>query len=85
MIEIAIGRYPYPPETYENVFAQLQAIVNGDPPELPDERYSEIAKDWVSYCMKKDPERRASYKNLLVRCVCLFQNKELFLIQRLLF
>jgi len=48
---------------------QLQAIVNGDPPELPDERYSEVARDWVSRCMRKDPERRASYKDLLVCCV----------------
>jgi len=35
MIEIGMGRYPYPPETYSNVFAQLTAIVHGDPPELP--------------------------------------------------
>lgn len=63
MIEIAMGRYPYPPETYENVFAQLQAIVNGDPPELPED-YSEVAKDWVRTCMRKDPKRRASYKEL---------------------
>jgi len=63
MIEIAMGQYPYPPETYENVFSQLQAIVNGDPPELPED-YSEVAKDWVGVCMWKDPERRASYKEL---------------------
>jgi mitogen-activated protein kinase kinase len=72
IIEIALGQYPYPPETYENVFVQLQAIVNGDPPELPDERYSEVARDWVSRCMRKDPERRASYKDLLVCCVYFF-------------
>lgn len=35
MIEIGMGKYPYPPETYSNVFAQLTAIVHGDPPELP--------------------------------------------------
>ena len=34
MIEIATGQYPYPPETYANVFAQLTAIVHGPPPEL---------------------------------------------------
>ena len=38
MIEIGMGRYPYPPETYSNVFAQLTAIVHGDPPELPGRR-----------------------------------------------
>jgi len=65
MIEIGIGQYPYPPETYSNVFAQLTAIVNGDPPELPEDRYSEVARDWVSLCLRKDPDRRASYTQLL--------------------
>ncbi|WFD18672.1 mitogen-activated protein kinase kinase [Malassezia caprae] len=35
LVEIACGSYPYPPETFTNVFAQLQAIVEGDAPELP--------------------------------------------------
>lgn len=65
MIEIGLGQYPYPPETYSNVFAQLTAIVNGDPPELPNDEYSEVARDWVSLCLKKDPHRRANYRELL--------------------
>ncbi|KIK09953.1 hypothetical protein K443DRAFT_671266 [Laccaria amethystina LaAM-08-1] len=65
MIEIGLGQYPYPPETYSNVFAQLTAIVHGDPPELPEEKYSEQARDWVAQCLRKDPERRASYRELL--------------------
>jgi mitogen-activated protein kinase kinase len=68
MIEIGLGQYPYPPETYSNVFAQLTAIVHGDPPELPEEKYSEQARDWVAQCLRKDPERRASYRELLVSC-----------------
>lgn len=35
LVEIAEGSYPYPPETFTNVFAQLQAIVEGDAPQLP--------------------------------------------------
>ena len=35
LVEIACGSYPYPPETFTNVFAQLQAIVEGEPPQLP--------------------------------------------------
>ena len=66
MIEMGLGQYPYPPETYSNVFAQLTAIVHGDPPELPEEKYSDCAREWVSMCMRKDPERRASYRELLV-------------------
>ncbi|OBZ68050.1 Protein kinase wis1 [Grifola frondosa] len=64
MIEMALGRYPYPPETYANVFAQLTAIVDGDTPELPDD-FSDISKDFVSRCLHKMPERRASYAELL--------------------
>ncbi|KAF8904441.1 kinase-like protein [Gymnopilus junonius] len=65
MIEIGMGKYPYPPETYSNVFAQLTAIVHGDPPELPEDKYSQEARDWVTQCLKKDPERRATYRELL--------------------
>lgn len=66
MIEMASGRYPYPPETYANVFAQLSAIVHGDPPELP-EGFEEDAKDFVRRCLHKIPEKRATYAELLVR------------------
>ena len=66
MIEMALGHYPYPPETYANVFAQLTAIVDGDPPELP-EHFSDVSKDFVARCLHKIPDRRASYAELLVR------------------
>ena len=66
MIEMSLGRYPYPPETYSNVFAQLTAIVHGDPPELEEDKYSEEARDFVARCLRKDPERRATYRELLV-------------------
>ena len=46
ILEIAKGVYPYPPETFNSVFAQLSAIVDGDPPELP-ERFSETAQGFV--------------------------------------
>jgi len=64
VIEVAMGHYPYPPETYANVFAQLTAIVHGDPPELPD-RYSDVAKDFTSRCLQKNPQSRATYSELL--------------------
>lgn len=66
MIEMALGFYPYPPETYANVFAQLTAIVDGDPPELP-EHFSETSRDFVARCLHKIPDRRATYAELLVR------------------
>ncbi|KAJ7217897.1 kinase-like protein [Mycena pura] len=76
IIEVALGRYPYPPETYNNVFAQLQAIVHGEPPQLPEEKkptetdpvevhFSAEARDWVRCCLIKDPAHRATYAQLL--------------------
>lgn len=47
LIELAMGHFPYPPETYANVFAQLTAIIHGDPPTLPD-GFSDEANDFVS-------------------------------------
>lgn len=64
IIEFTIGHYPYPPETYSNVFAQLQAIVHGDPPGLPD-GYSKEADDFVARCLHKDANKRPSYGQLL--------------------
>lgn len=64
IIEVAIGHYPFPPETYSNVFAQLTAIVHGDPPTLP-ERYSPEAQDFVAQCLRKDARLRPSYQQLL--------------------
>ena len=65
IIEFVLGHYPYPPETYSNVFAQLQAIVHGDPPSLPD-GYSKTADDFVARCLHKDAIKRPSYAQLLV-------------------
>ncbi|CDR48000.1 CYFA0S41e00276g1_1 [Cyberlindnera fabianii] len=64
MLETAKGCYPYPPETYDNIFSQLSAIVDGEPPKLPDE-FSDCARDFVSHCLDKIPERRPTYSKLL--------------------
>ena len=65
LVEMSIGHYPYPPETYANVFAQLTAIVHGPPPELS-QNYSETAQDFVRCCLIKEASGRASYSELLV-------------------
>ncbi|KAF2660036.1 polymyxin B resistance protein kinase [Lophiostoma macrostomum CBS 122681] len=65
IIECALGRYPYPPETYNNIFSQLSAIVDGEPPDLPDEGYSEIARNFVRGCLNKIPNLRPTYAMLL--------------------
>lgn len=65
IVETTLGVYPYPPETYSNVFAQLQAIVHGDPPQLPPESYSEVGRDFVARCLEKMPQRRSTYAQML--------------------
>src|SRR5258707_1284912 len=79
LIEVAMGKFPYPPETYANVFAQLTAIIHGDPPTLPD-GFSDEANDFISkwysafffrnretdrtFSLVKEPTRRATYAEL---------------------
>lgn len=65
IIECAMGRYPYPPETYNNIFSQLSAIVDGEPPDLPHEGYSPLARDFVGGCLNKIPKLRPTYAMLL--------------------
>ncbi|CRG89472.1 mitogen-activated protein kinase kinase [Talaromyces islandicus] len=64
VIECARGRYPYPPETYNNIFSQLHEIVNGEPPTLPDD-FSDDAHAFVRACLDKNPSNRPSYAQLL--------------------
>ncbi|KAJ3724676.1 kinase-like domain-containing protein [Lentinula raphanica] len=65
IIEIAIGRYPYPPEAYSNILAQLKTIIQDDAPALPADRYSPEACEWVASCLVKAPDGRATYAELL--------------------
>ncbi|KAL8899405.1 MAG: hypothetical protein Q9207_006218 [Kuettlingeria erythrocarpa] len=65
IIECAMGQYPYPPETYNNIFSQLSAIVDGEPPDLPPNDFSDEAKDFVRGCLNKIPKLRPTYAMLL--------------------
>ncbi|WFC99019.1 mitogen-activated protein kinase kinase [Malassezia yamatoensis] len=87
LVEVAKGSYPYPPETFTNVFAQLQAIVDGEAPELPYPSttpiivtsaqgvptelelgtctYGDEARDFIAQCLRKIPEQRPTYTELL--------------------
>ncbi|RKF61232.1 Protein kinase wis1 [Erysiphe neolycopersici] len=65
IIECALGKYPYPPETYNNIFSQLSAIVDGDPPDLPKESFSPQIRDFVRSCLNKKPMLRPKYSMLL--------------------
>ncbi|KAK9448528.1 kinase-like domain-containing protein [Limtongia smithiae] len=65
LLEIAKGSYPYPPETYGNIFSQLSAIVDGEPPILPEPRFSHEAASFVKQCLNKNAVLRPSYAKLL--------------------
>ncbi|KAK9320737.1 kinase-like domain-containing protein [Lipomyces orientalis] len=65
LLEIANGSYPYPPETYGNVFSQLSAIVDGEPPTLPEPRFSHEAVGFIKQCLNKDALLRPTYAKLL--------------------
>ncbi|KAJ2130286.1 MAP kinase kinase Wis1 [Coemansia sp. RSA 921] len=65
IIEVAIGRFPYDTTGYTNIFDQLNAIVNEDPPKLPSSRYSPTACNFVASCLAKESAARPSYQKLL--------------------
>ncbi|RLV95012.1 MAP kinase kinase PBS2 [Spathaspora sp. JA1] len=65
MLELAVGHYPYPSETYGNIFSQLSAIVDGEPPSLDPEIYSTKGQEFVKACLNKKPELRPSYAELV--------------------
>ncbi|KAH7037206.1 map kinase [Microdochium trichocladiopsis] len=65
IIECAMGKYPYPPDVSATIFSQLSAIVDGEPPDLPEEGYSETARTFVHGCLNKIPKLRPTYQALL--------------------
>ncbi|KAF4994956.1 hypothetical protein FGRMN_5447 [Fusarium graminum] len=65
VIECAKGAYPYPPEVSSTIFSQLSAIVEGEPPAMPEDTYSDAAKDFVQSCLHKIPAKRPTYAMLL--------------------
>ncbi|EPZ34684.1 Protein kinase, catalytic domain-containing protein [Rozella allomycis CSF55] len=65
LLEIGLGRYPFPLSRKDSVFAQITAIVKGDPPTLPTDRFSTECSNFIELCLNKDPEMRPSYSQLL--------------------
>ncbi|EPX74249.1 STE/STE7 protein kinase Wis1 [Schizosaccharomyces octosporus yFS286] len=63
ILEMAIGCYPYPPDSYTSIFAQLSAICDGEPPKMPS-CFSPEAHDFVNRCLRKNPSLRPGYQEL---------------------
>ncbi len=74
-----MGKYPYENRTdimayvrsllylfsaSGSTYQQMNALVRGDVPVLPDS-YSPAAREWVANCLIKDPEQRAGFQVLL--------------------
>ena len=45
-MELALGEFPY--KKWTNIFEQLNAVVNGEPPRLPKDRFSPELQDFVA-------------------------------------
>ncbi|KAJ3289474.1 MAP kinase kinase Wis1 [Borealophlyctis nickersoniae] len=65
IVEMALGHYPYQGTQFDSIFAQLRAIVAGDPPNLPEDKYSQDCRDFIAKCLNKTPSNRPSYAELL--------------------
>ncbi|KAJ3368392.1 hypothetical protein HDU91_000599 [Kappamyces sp. JEL0680] len=48
LVEMGQGSYPYAASLSESVFAQLSAIVNGESPSLPSDRFSPEAQQFIA-------------------------------------
>ncbi|XP_003384504.1 PREDICTED: dual specificity mitogen-activated protein kinase kinase 6-like [Amphimedon queenslandica] len=63
LCELATGEFPYPP--YRNLFEQIKLVVEGAPPQLPDDgTFSEDFRDFVSKCLTKERDERPRYEVL---------------------
>lgn len=62
---MALGRYPCPLATFNNIFSQLSAIIDGPPPKLPANRFGPQALEFVALRLQKIPDRRPTYSKLL--------------------
>ncbi|KNE71442.1 STE/STE7/MEK1 protein kinase [Allomyces macrogynus ATCC 38327] len=61
LMELAIGRFPFPPNEGERnlaVIELLDYIVNEDVPPLPPGQFSKAFEDFLHVCLIKDPRKR---------------------------
>ena len=66
LMELAIGKFPFPPEGIVlPIFDLLQYIVNEPVPPLPADQFSEEFQDFCNKCLIKDPHKRPNFKYLV--------------------
>ncbi|RUS23965.1 kinase-like domain-containing protein [Jimgerdemannia flammicorona] len=66
LMELALGRFPFPPEGNPlSIFELLQHIVHEPVPTLPPGRFSHDFEDFVNKCLIKDVQLRATPGELM--------------------
>ena len=65
LMTCALGRFPYLSAAGHGFWSLLQALREQVPPELPRDRYSSLARDFVKRCLQRSPESRPSARHLL--------------------
>uniref|UniRef100_A0A674NDV8 mitogen-activated protein kinase kinase n=1 Tax=Takifugu rubripes TaxID=31033 RepID=A0A674NDV8_TAKRU len=63
MIELAILKFPY--ESWGTPFQQLKQVVDEPSPQLPADRFSPEFVDFISKCLRKKPNERPAYTELM--------------------
>ncbi|VDD92239.1 unnamed protein product [Enterobius vermicularis] len=63
LFEAATGQFPY--SVWDNLFQQLDEVVNGSPPVMEPGNYSPQFATFVNTCLIKERERRPKYKDLM--------------------
>uniref|UniRef100_A0A8C4HI07 mitogen-activated protein kinase kinase n=1 Tax=Dicentrarchus labrax TaxID=13489 RepID=A0A8C4HI07_DICLA len=63
MIELAILKFPY--ESWGTPFQQLKQVVDEPSPQLPADRFSPEFVDFISQCLRKKPNERPAYTELM--------------------
>jgi mitogen-activated protein kinase kinase len=66
LMELSVGAPPFPLAKYDCIFAQLMDIIYSDPPRMPQDRgFSSEMTDFIDSCLRKDPNDRPSYVQLM--------------------
>ncbi|XP_075880460.1 dual specificity mitogen-activated protein kinase kinase 6-like [Nelusetta ayraudi] len=63
MIELAILKFPY--DSWGTPFQQLKQVVDEESPQLPADRFSPEFVDFISQCLRKKPNERPAYTELM--------------------
>jgi mitogen-activated protein kinase kinase len=67
LIELAIGRFPFPADGKPlTMFELLECIVEEPLPTLPAGKFSKVFEEFISHCLIKDDSKRPKPADLLV-------------------